>query len=106
MVTRYSAPASNNDFVIGALDNYYLLEAQTPRKETGLEVTLEFDDWLQRIRTNKYFPAIYFPPQSAGPDIIFMLRHRTNAEDRILCALQVFMGHWMHYCTQINVSHG
>ena len=59
-------------------------------KEKGeMGVSFEFEDWLNRIRTNRYFPAVYFPPQAAGPDIAFYMRHRTEVNDGILRALHV-----------------
>ena len=90
-VARPSPLIPGNNTIIGNLDEYSLHEPQIAKEEGDMGQIFEFDDWLNRIRTNRYFPAVYFPPQSAGPDIVFYIRHRSKADDGILCALQVYI---------------
>ena len=87
-IPRYTQlPAGVEPPELGSLANYSLEQSSRVR-DVELGKQIKFHDWLRNVRLGGYFPTIYFPPQPAGPDIVFSLKHQVE-DKRILCAIQV-----------------
>ncbi|KAF2476194.1 uncharacterized protein BDR25DRAFT_339300 [Lindgomyces ingoldianus] len=71
--------------------------------DISLGSDIKFQDWLlshelrrghrlRRVRKQQFFAPWYFPCNMAGPDLVFMLNHEQQPENRILWAIQVKTG--------------
>lgn len=69
----------------------YFLQAASKINDRPFE-TLEFHEWLRRVREDEPFPTFYFPSIHAGPDIVFVLKNDEHPKSRILCAIQLKTG--------------
>ena len=79
--------SSSRPVKLGDIRDHFL-EESVVIKDTKLESNMQFVTWIRRIKKAEYFPTVLFPPQEAGPDIVFMLQHQTEPSRKILCALQ------------------
>ena len=78
-----------HDRVLGTLEDWVLVKPTLPRdEEVKLDRQINFDEWLGYVRKGKFIPAVYFPSNFAGPDIVFFIGQKHSSR-KILVALQV-----------------